>query len=89
MSREAAGVARRPVPRNLLVGSSALLLVGSSALLLILLWLVLYPLLLVLVEGVRSPEGWTLQHVREFAARPTEWQALRGSVVISVASVGW
>jgi iron(III) transport system permease protein len=64
------------------------LLLGSSALLLVLLWLVLYPLLLVLVEGVRGPGGWTLQHVREFAARPTEWEALRGSIVISVASVG-
>ena len=62
-------------------------LVGSSALVLLLVWLVVYPLLLVLVEGVRQPAGWTLEHVREFAARPTEWQALRGSLVVSLATV--
>ncbi|MGH7517376.1 MAG: ABC transporter permease [Gemmatimonadales bacterium] len=64
------------------------LLIRSSALLLILVWLVVYPLLLVLVDGVRGPGGWTLEHVREFVARPTEWQALRGSLLVSVASVG-
>jgi iron(III) transport system permease protein len=51
-------------------------------------WLVVYPLLLVLVEGVRGPQGWTLTYVRQFVERPTEWRALRGSLVISVASVG-
>ncbi|HET8623012.1 MAG TPA: iron ABC transporter permease [Gemmatimonadales bacterium] len=60
----------------------------AVALLLGLVWLVAYPLALVLLEGVRGPEGWTLEYVRQFAARPTEWQALRGSLVISLASVG-
>jgi iron(III) transport system permease protein len=53
----------------------------------ILLWLVLYPLVLVLAEGVRGPQGWTLDHVREFVRRPTEMRALWGSLWISLASV--
>ena len=53
-----------------------------------LLWLVAYPLVLVLLEGVREPAGWTLRYVRLFLERPTEWQALWGSLWISVASVG-
>jgi iron(III) transport system permease protein len=61
---------------------------AALGLLVVLVWLVVYPLLLVLVEGVRDPEGWTVEHIREFIARPTEWQALRGSLVISLASVG-
>ncbi|MDQ3136834.1 MAG: ABC transporter permease subunit, partial [Gemmatimonadota bacterium] len=52
-----------------------------------LVWLVAYPLVLVLLEGVREPGGWTLEYVRLFFARPTEWRALWGSVWISVASV--
>jgi iron(III) transport system permease protein len=61
--------------------------IGASVLLLLLAWLVVYPLLLVLLEGGRGSAGWTLEHVREFVARPTEWQALRGSLVISLATV--
>jgi iron(III) transport system permease protein len=58
-----------------------------ALLLLVLLWLVLYPLLLVLAEGVYGPDGWTLEHVRQFVGRPTEMRALWGSLWISVASV--
>jgi iron(III) transport system permease protein len=61
--------------------------VGAALLLALLLWLVLYPLALVLVEGLRGPEGWTLAHVREFVSRPTEMRALWGSLWISLASV--
>ena len=61
--------------------------IGAGLLLALLLWLVLYPLVLVLVEGLRGPEGWTLQHVREFLSRPTEMRALWGSLWISLASV--
>jgi iron(III) transport system permease protein len=53
----------------------------------LLLWLVVYPLALVLVEAVRGDGGWTLQYVREFLDRPTEWKALWGSLWISLASV--
>jgi iron(III) transport system permease protein len=60
---------------------------GAALLLALLLWLVAYPLVLVLLEGVRGPSGWTLAFVREFLARPTEWQALWGSLWISVVSV--
>ncbi len=64
---------------------------GSGAagvlLLVLLVWLVVYPLLIVLVEGLRGPDGWTLDHVRQFLSRPTEWRALWGSLWISVASV--
>jgi iron(III) transport system permease protein len=59
----------------------------AAALLAGLAWLVVYPLVLVLIEGVREPAGWTLRYVRLFFERPTEWQALWGSVWISVASV--
>lgn len=61
--------------------------VGTALLLALLLWLVLYPLALVLVEGLRGPEGWTLAHVREFVSRPTEMRALWASLWISLASV--
>lgn len=61
--------------------------VGAALLLGLLLWLVLYPLALVLMEGLRGPEGWTLDHVRQFVGRPTELRALWGSLWISVASV--
>ena len=61
--------------------------VGAALLLALLLWLVLYPLALVLVEGLRGPEGWTPAHVREFVSRPTEMRALWGSLWISLASV--
>jgi iron(III) transport system permease protein len=60
---------------------------GTALLLGLLLWLVLYPLVLVLAEGVRAPGGWTLDHVREFVGRPTEMRALWGSLWISLASV--
>ena len=50
-------------------------------------WLVVYPLVLVLLEGLRGPVGWTLRYVRLFFERPTEWRALWGSLWISLASV--
>lgn len=60
---------------------------GAALLLALLLWMVLYPLVLVLAEGVRGPEGWTLDHVRRFVGRPTDMRALWGSLWTSVASV--
>ena len=61
---------------------------AAAALLLLLLgWLVVYPLVLVLLEGLRGPDGWTLEHVRVFLTRPTEWRALWGSLWTSLASV--
>ena len=53
----------------------------------LLVWLVAYPLVIALLEGVRDGGGWTLAHVRDFLARPTEIRALWGSLWISVASV--
>jgi iron(III) transport system permease protein len=61
--------------------------VAAALLLVLLVWLVAYPILLVLMEGLRGPQGWTLGHVREFLSRPTEWQALWNSLWISLASV--
>jgi iron(III) transport system permease protein len=61
--------------------------VAAGLLLLGLVWLVVYPLVLVLLEGVHQPSGWTLEYVRLFFARPTEWEALWGSLWISLASV--
>ena len=60
---------------------------GGWLLLAILVWLIAYPLALVLVHAVRGSDGWTLEFVRTFLARPTEWQALWDSLWISVASV--
>jgi iron(III) transport system permease protein len=53
----------------------------------LLVWLVVYPLLLVLVEGFRDSGGWTLRYLAEFAKRHNEAQALWGSLWISIATV--
>jgi len=53
----------------------------------VLAWLVAYPLVLVLLDGLRGPAGWTLAEVRRFVARPAEWQALWASCWLSLASV--
>jgi iron(III) transport system permease protein len=59
----------------------------GSALLLFLLWLIVYPLALVLIAGFRGPGGWTLDFVRQFLHRGNEAQALWGSLWISLATV--
>ena len=59
----------------------------GGGLLLFLLWLIAYPLVLVLIEGFRGPDGWTLEYVRQFLDRRNEAQALWGSLWISVATV--
>ncbi len=59
----------------------------AGGLLLLLVWLVVYPIVLVLLQGLHGPEGWSLRFVRLFLERPTEWQALWGSLWISLASV--
>ncbi|HEX7338258.1 MAG TPA: iron ABC transporter permease [Gemmatimonadales bacterium] len=56
-------------------------------LLVLLVWLIVYPLLLVLVEGFRGPGGWTLTFLRQFLQHRNEGAALWGSVWISVLSV--
>ncbi|HET8649408.1 MAG TPA: ABC transporter permease subunit, partial [Gemmatimonadales bacterium] len=62
--------------------------VGAAALLIaLLLWLIAYPLVLVLIDAVHGPAGWTLDFIRAFLGRPNEWRALWGTVWISVASV--
>ena len=60
---------------------------AALGLLALLLWLVVYPLVLVLLEGIRPEGEWTLAYVREFLARPNEWKALWASIWISGASV--
>ena len=57
------------------------------ALLVLLVWLIVYPLLLVLVQGFRGPGGWTLTFLRQFLRHPNEAAALWGSLWISVLSV--
>ncbi|MEO8090146.1 MAG: iron ABC transporter permease [Gemmatimonadales bacterium] len=59
----------------------------GAVLLLLLIWLIVYPLLLVLVEGFRGPAGWTLDFVRQFLQQRNEGEALWGSLWISLASV--
>jgi iron(III) transport system permease protein len=60
----------------------------AVALLAIISWLVVYPLALVLLESVHTSQGWTLEYVRRFVERSTEWRALWGSCWIAIASVG-
>jgi iron(III) transport system permease protein len=50
-------------------------------------WLVVYPLLLAAVDGVRDDAGWTTTYLAAFARDPSEWMALWRSVWISLASV--
>jgi iron(III) transport system permease protein len=59
----------------------------GGLLLVLLLWLIVYPLILVLVEGFRGPEGWTLDFIRLFLQRRNEASALWGSLWISLATV--
>ena len=59
----------------------------GGVLLVFLIWLIVYPLVLVLVEGFRGPEGWTLDFVRLFLQRRNEASALWGSLWISLATV--
>ena len=61
--------------------------VAGGLLLVFLLWLVIYPLILVLVEGFQNSSGWTLDYLRLFFARRNEAQAFWGSLWISVATV--
>ena len=53
----------------------------------LLLWLVAYPIGLVLLESVGGPGEWTLDYIKAFVRDSFEWSALWGSVWISVASV--
>ena len=59
----------------------------GGLLLIILLWLIVYPLILVLIEGFSGPAGWTLDFVRLFFQQRNEAQALWGSLWISLVSV--
>jgi iron(III) transport system permease protein len=59
----------------------------GGLLLILLLWLIVYPLILVLIEGFFGPGGWTLDFVRMFFRQHNEAQALWGSLWISLVSV--
>ena len=59
----------------------------GGLLLILLLWLIVYPLVLVLIEGFFGPGGWTLDFVRLFFKQRNEAQALWGSLWISLVSV--
>jgi len=54
---------------------------AGFALMLLLIWLVAYPILLVVLDGMRGDA------LRAFVSRPGEWQALWASVWVSLASV--
>jgi iron(III) transport system permease protein len=56
-------------------------------LVILLVWLVVYPLALVLVDGFRGPAGGTLDYVRAFLQQRNEGEALWGSVWVSLVSV--
>jgi iron(III) transport system permease protein len=59
----------------------------GAPLAIVLAWLIVYPLLLAAVDGVRDDGGWTTSYVAAFARDPSEWMALWRSVWISFASV--
>ncbi|HEV7366224.1 MAG TPA: iron ABC transporter permease [Gemmatimonadales bacterium] len=59
----------------------------GGALFVLLIWLIVYPLVLVLLGGFHGPEGWTLDYVRLFLHRRNEAYALWGSLWISLATV--
>ena len=59
----------------------------GALLLVLLLWLIVYPLVLVLIEGFLGPNGWTFDFVRMFFKQRNEAQALWGSLWISLVSV--
>lgn len=69
---------RRALPRGQVL---------ALVLLAVIVWLVAYPLVLVLLDAVHDAGGWTLDYFRQFVSRPTEWRALWGSLWIAVASV--
>ena len=52
-----------------------------------LVWLIVYPLGIVLIEAVGGPGRWTLDAVRRFARESNEWRALTASLMLSLASV--
>ena len=60
--------------------------VAGGLLALLLAWLVCYPLLLTAREAL-GPPGWSLKYFSQFFHRPDEWQALWGSLWISLATV--
>ena len=60
---------------------------AAFALVLVLVWLIAYPLVLVLHDAVRDSHGFTLGPVRAFLQRRNEWLALWDSLWISLASV--
>ncbi len=60
---------------------------GGWALAALLVWLVAYPVTIVALDAFRGTGGYTLDGVRDFLARRNEWQALWGSLWISLATV--
>ncbi|MCH9014121.1 MAG: iron ABC transporter permease [Gemmatimonadetes bacterium] len=52
-----------------------------------LLWIVVYPIAIVILESFRDAEGWTVTPLIGFVREPSEWSALWNSVWISLASV--
>jgi len=53
----------------------------------LLIWIVVFPIALVVVGSVRGDAGWTLEYLATFAGQRQEWGALWNSLWISVASV--
>jgi iron(III) transport system permease protein len=50
-------------------------------------WLIVYPLLLAALDGVRDQTGWTATYLATFVRDSAEWMTLWRSVWISLASV--
>ena len=54
---------------------------------LLLVWIVVFPIVLVVIGSVRGDVGWTLEYVAAFVREPSEWGALWNSLWLSIASV--
>jgi iron(III) transport system permease protein len=59
----------------------------GAGLVLLLLWLVVYPLAIVMLSSVRDANGWTLAPINAFLHRRDEWAALWATLWTSIASV--
>jgi len=61
--------------------------VGAAALAVVLAWLIAYPLVVMAIETLHGPAGWSLDPMLRFAGDGRQWHALWNTMWISVASV--
>lgn len=60
---------------------------GATALAAVLAWLVAYPLVVMAIETLHGPAGWSLDPIARFAGDGRQWHALWNTLWIAVATV--